>query len=106
MSITQLLQKKPIFRSYFQPTVEILTKQQKQIRQFIQRSLVKEKKYSPTIYTMGNSMSSAKGTRSRMRPGRKNYTTKKGDKVFHRKGKYVYRSRRPYYGRKQTKRRY
>uniref|UniRef100_A0A6C0LC75 Uncharacterized protein n=1 Tax=viral metagenome TaxID=1070528 RepID=A0A6C0LC75_9ZZZZ len=106
MSVTQLLQKKPLFRSYFQPTVEILIKQQKQIMQFIQGSLAKEKKYSPTIYIMGNSMSSAKGTHSKTHPGRKNYTTKKGDKVFHRKGKYVYRSRRPYYGRKQTKRRY
>ena len=36
---------------------------------------------------------STKGTRSKRR---KNYTTKKGDKVFHRKGKYVRISRKPY----------
>ena len=30
---------------------------------------------------------STKGTRSKTHPGRTNYTTKKGDKVFHRKGK-------------------
>ena len=39
---------------------------------------------------------STKGTRSKTHPGRKNYTTKKGDKVFHRKGKYVRKSRKPY----------
>ena len=39
---------------------------------------------------------STKGTRSKTRKGRKNYTTKKGDKVFHRKGKYVRKSRKPY----------
>jgi hypothetical protein len=105
MPMTQLLQKKPTFRSYFQNTVEILIKQQKQIIQFIQETLDKKKKYSPIIYTMRTSMSSVKGTRSRTNPGRKNYTTKKGDKVFHRKGKYVYGSRRPYYGRKRTMRR-
>ena len=35
-------------------------------------------------------------TRSKTHKGRKNYTTKKGDKVFHRKGKYVRKSRKPY----------
>ena len=39
---------------------------------------------------------STKGTRSKTHPGRKNYTTKKGDKVFHRKRKYVRKSRKPY----------
>jgi hypothetical protein len=39
---------------------------------------------------------STKGTRSKTHKGRKNYTTKKGDKVFHRKGKYVRKSRKPY----------
>ena len=39
---------------------------------------------------------STKGTRSKTHPGRKNYTTKKGDKVFHRKGKNVRKSRKPY----------
>ena len=39
---------------------------------------------------------STKGTRSKTHKGRKNYTTKKGDKVFHRKGKYVRKYRKPY----------
>lgn len=39
---------------------------------------------------------STKGTRSKTHKGRKNYTTKKGDKVFHRKGKYVRKGRKPY----------
>ena len=39
---------------------------------------------------------STKGTRSKTHKGRKNYTTKKGDKVFHRKGKNVRKSRKPY----------
>ena len=39
---------------------------------------------------------STKGTRSKTHPGRKNYTTKKGDNVFHRKGKYVRKSHKPY----------
>lgn len=39
---------------------------------------------------------STKGTRSKTHKGRKNYTTKKGDKVFHHKGKYVRKSRKPY----------
>ena len=39
---------------------------------------------------------STKGTRSKTLKGRKNYTTKKGDKVFHRKGKNVRKSRKPY----------
>ena len=37
-----------------------------------------------------------KGTRSKTRRGRKNYTTKRGDKVYHRKGHNVRKSRRPY----------
>jgi hypothetical protein len=46
---------------------------------------------------MGSNISrSTKGTRSKTHKGRKNYTTKKGSKVFHRKGKYVRKSRRPY----------
>ena len=44
---------------------------------------------------------STKGTRSKTRKGRKNYTTKKGDKVFHRKGKYVRKSRKPYSSKKR-----
>lgn len=47
-----------------------------------------------------NRMASFFGTRSKTRPGRKNYTTKKGDKVFHRKGRYVRKSYRPYSFRK------
>ena len=37
-----------------------------------------------------------KGSPSKTRKGRKDFTTKKGSKVFHRKGKYVRKSRRPY----------
>lgn len=40
--------------------------------------------------------SSKKGTRSKTHPGRKNYTTKKGDKVSHRKGHNVKGRRKPY----------
>lgn len=39
---------------------------------------------------------STKGTKSKTRSGRLNYTTKKGSKVFHRKGHYVRKSRKPY----------
>ena len=39
---------------------------------------------------------STKGTRSKTHPGRKNYTTKKGDKVYHRKGHYVKKSHTPF----------
>ena len=45
-------------------------------------------------------MASFFGTRSKTRLGRKNYTTKKGDKVFHRNGRYVRKSYRPYSFRK------
>jgi hypothetical protein len=41
-----------------------------------------------------------KGTRSKTRHGRKNYTTKRGDKVYHRKGHYVTKTHRPYSYRK------
>ena len=37
-----------------------------------------------------------KGTPSKTHPGRLDFTTKKGDKVFHRKGHYVRKSRKPY----------
>jgi hypothetical protein len=50
--------------------------------------------------TIINRMASFFGTRSKTRPGRKNYTTKKGDKVFHRKGRYVRKTYRPYSFRK------
>ena len=33
---------------------------------------------------------------SKTNPGRKNYTTKKGDKVYHNKGHYVRKTHRPY----------
>jgi len=33
---------------------------------------------------------------SKTRPGRKNYTTKKGDKVYQSKGHYVRKTHRPY----------
>jgi hypothetical protein len=38
-----------------------------------------------------------KGSRSKTHKGRKDFTTKKGDKVFHRRGKYVRKSRKPYH---------
>jgi hypothetical protein len=41
-------------------------------------------------------MSSIKGTRSKTHRGRKNYTTKRGDKVFHRRHHNVRKSRKPY----------
>jgi hypothetical protein len=41
-------------------------------------------------------MSSKKGTFSKTHRGDKNYTTKKGDKVFHRNHHYVKKSYRPY----------
>jgi hypothetical protein len=47
------------------------------------------------MYKMGK-----KGTISKTRPGRKNYTTKRGDKVYHRKGRYVKKTHRPYSYRK------
>ena len=47
-----------------------------------------------------NRMASFFGTRSKTRPGRKNYTTKKGNKVFDRKGRYVRKSYKPYSFRK------
>lgn len=36
------------------------------------------------------------GTPSKTHPGRKNYTTKKGDNVYHRKGHYIRKTHRPY----------
>ena len=39
---------------------------------------------------------STKGSRSKTHPGRKDYTTKRGDKVYHRRHHYVRRRRRPY----------
>jgi hypothetical protein len=39
-----------------------------------------------------------KGDKSKTRPGDLDYTTKRGDKDFHRKGKDVKRARRPYTG--------
>lgn len=41
-----------------------------------------------------------KGTRSKTHRGRKNYTTKRGDKVYHRKGHYVKKTHKPYSYRK------
>jgi hypothetical protein len=40
--------------------------------------------------------SSKKGTKSKTHRRRLNYTTKAGDKVFHRKNHYVHKTRRPY----------
>ena len=39
---------------------------------------------------------SKKGTKSKTRPGRKNYTTKRGNKVYHQKGHYVKKTHKPY----------
>ena len=36
------------------------------------------------------------GTPSKTHSGLKNYTTKKGDMVYHRKGNYIKKSHRPY----------
>jgi len=44
-----------------------------------------------------------KGTMSLTRPGRQNYTTKKGDKVFHQKGHYVKKSYKPFSYKKGSK---
>jgi len=41
-------------------------------------------------------MNSFFGSKSKTRPGLKNYTTKKGSKVYHRKGHYVRKTHRPY----------
>ena len=41
-----------------------------------------------------------KGTNSKTHPGRKNYTTKRGDKVYHRKGHYIKKTHKPYSYRK------
>ena len=41
-------------------------------------------------------LGSLKGTKSKTHPGRKNYTTKKGSKVYHRKGHYVRKTHKPY----------
>ena len=107
-----LLLLKKQFSSYFQDIVELLVQQQAQIQTFMEKSLGKSKKINNNnnnnIYKMEASMSSKKGTRSKTHPGRKNYTTKRGDKVFHRKGKYVRMSRRPYMkgGRRKTRRKH
>ena len=44
-----------------------------------------------------------KGTMSKTRPGRKNYTTKKGNVVFHQKGHYVRKSYKPFSFRKGSR---
>ena len=46
---------------------------------------------------------STKGTKSMTRPGRLNYTTKKGNKVYHKKGRYITKTHRPYGHFKGTK---
>jgi 8-oxo-dGTP pyrophosphatase MutT (NUDIX family) len=90
--IDELLKKKAIFRSYFQKNLPILVKKKNEILNFVKKALENYKKNSLHRYIM----SSRKGTRSKTHRGRKNYTTKRGDKVFHRKGKYVRSTRRPY----------
>jgi hypothetical protein len=41
-------------------------------------------------------MNSIFGSKSKTHPGRLNYTTKKGDKVYHQKHHYVRKTHRPY----------
>jgi hypothetical protein len=36
------------------------------------------------------------GSPSKTHPGKKEFTTKKGDKVYHKKGRYVIKTHRPY----------
>ena len=100
--VDKLAERKKEFRSYFQSIVALLIEQQDKIKEFMPTDLGNSSLYLslPSVYTMG----SKKGTRSKTHPGRKNYTTKKGDKVFHRKGKYVRLSRKPYSGRKTVRR--
>ena len=43
------------------------------------------------------------GSRSKTRPGRKDFTTKRGSKVYHRKGHYVRPGYKPYGSHKGTK---
>ncbi len=43
------------------------------------------------------------GTPSKTHLGRKNYTTKKGDMVYHKKGHYVRKTHRPYGYRKGSR---
>lgn len=46
---------------------------------------------------LGDSSSrNKKGSRSKTHKGRLDFSTKKGSKVFHRKGKYVRKGRKPY----------
>jgi len=42
------------------------------------------------------------GEPSTTHPGDENFTTKKGNKVYHRKGKYISKSMRPYTRRRKT----
>jgi len=49
---------------------------------------------------MVNFLGSYFGTPSKTHVGRKNYTTKKGDMVYHQKGHYVRKTHKPYSYRK------
>ena len=44
-----------------------------------------------------------KGTMSKTHPGRKNYTTKKGNLVYHQKSHYVRKTHKPYSYRKGSR---
>jgi hypothetical protein len=90
------------FRSYFQTIAKRLVEEAPQIQKFIATSL---KDSTKKKYLHKYIMSSRKGTRSKTHRGRKNYTTKRGDKVFHRKGKYVRSTRKPYMKRRKSSRR-
>jgi hypothetical protein len=59
----------------------------------------------PQVWLGGKSRKYRKGSRSKTHKGRLDFTTKKGDKVFHRKGHYVKKCKKPFemYGGKSRK---
>ncbi len=57
---------------------------------------------SSSRMTAKTKSSSKKGSKSKTRPGDLDYTTKRGDKDFHRGGKDVKKKRRPYIPRKKA----
>jgi len=102
--VDNLLKQKSQFRSYFQEMIMRLVKEKEQIYTFMEKAMTLDKsKNLHKVYKMGAYMSSSskKGTPSQTHKGRKNYTTKKGDLVFHQDGHYVYKSRRPYMGKRK-----
>jgi hypothetical protein len=51
---------------------------------------------NPQVWLGGKSRKYKKGSRSKTHKGRLDFTTKRGDKVFHIKGHYVKKNRKPY----------